>query len=227
MANPLKSFGCSFIYGTDLSDCGGGYDHASKLTYPALMASKLGLQYKCHAFGSRGNLFILHCIIYAIKCRTFQDQSPWIINWTYIDRFDYYLPDSDAYMPWCTILPNGQGTPTEKNYFENLHTEFIDKFRSLTYIYSAIQALKSEKIPFIMTYMDHLLFDTKFHTSGCIEFLQRQIEPHMTTFEGMDFLSWSKHKGFALGKTGHPVEDAHAAAADLMQPVIASILHRA
>jgi hypothetical protein len=42
----------------------------------------------------------------------------------------------------------------------------------------------------------------------------------------MDFLTWSKQKGHAITSIGHPLEEAHAAAADLMQPVIESILHR-
>lgn len=223
MIKPIKSFGCSFIFGSDLDDCiTANNQKSSQLTYPALIAKYLNLDYSCRAKGGVGNFNIHLQIMNALSFREHKEQSPWIINWTYIDRFDFESLTGEVH----TVRPGSKDRYSEF-YYKNMHTEHTDKLRSLTYIHSAIQALQHEKIPFIMTYMDDLLFDTQFNISGGIEFLQKQIQPYMTTFEGLDFLTWSKHKGFAMGDTGHPLKDAHAAAADFLLPAIESILHKA
>lgn len=222
MDKPLKSFGCSFIYGTDLNDCHG---EASHLTFPALIASRLNLEYSCRAAGSRGNLFILESILRSIKKRKHREQSPWIINWTYIDRFDYQT-DAGSGMNWQTVLPMDDDLMARR-YYPNFHNELSDKFKSLTYMYTAVQALLQQNIPFVMTYMDQLLFDTQFTVPPAVSWLQEQVQDHMTTFDGTDFLTWSRDQGYAISANGHPLESAHAAAADYLTPVIESILHRA
>ena len=61
----LKSFGCSFIYGTDLADDGRGFIAAtpSRLTWPALLAQNLDYSYECYARPGCGNLRILEKIL--------------------------------------------------------------------------------------------------------------------------------------------------------------------
>ena len=79
-----------------------------------------------------------------------------------------------------------------------------------------IDALKAKKIPFVMTYMDDLLFDTRWNTSDSIKYLQDYIRPYMTDFEGKTFLEWSRQNGYAESTNWHPLEQAHKAAADYM-----------
>jgi hypothetical protein len=58
----LQSFGCSFIYGTDLDDCpdqNGIAICASRKTWPALISARFGMNYRCRAHGGSGNLSIL------------------------------------------------------------------------------------------------------------------------------------------------------------------------
>jgi len=40
----------------------------------------------------------------------------------------------------------------------------------------------------------------------------------------MTFLEWSRHNGFVLGPDGHPLEDAHSAAAQYIQRTV-PLLH--
>ena len=56
----LKSFGCSFIWGSDLPDDGRNLPRAtaSRLTWPALLAQDLEYEYECHARPGAGNLQI-------------------------------------------------------------------------------------------------------------------------------------------------------------------------
>jgi hypothetical protein len=79
-----------------------------------------------------------------------------------------------------------------------------------------IDTLKQKGCPFIMTYMDDLMFDRRWHTTPAITDLQDYIRPHMTTFGGMNFQQWSKKNGHPITAIGHPLESAHAAAGQLI-----------
>jgi hypothetical protein len=107
-------------------------------------------------------------------------------------------------------------TDLAKTYYRDLHSEYRDKFTSLCHIKLAIDTLNQRGIPFVMTYMDELLFDQRWHVSESVLDLQSHIKPHMTTFEGLTFLDWSKSQGFEISPAWHPLEPAHAAAADYL-----------
>ena len=65
-----------------------------------------------------------------------------------------------------------------------------------------------------MTYMDELMFETEWHSSPALVELQDYISPYMTTFEGLNFLDWSKNHGYPVTENWHPLEAAHRAAAE-------------
>jgi hypothetical protein len=213
----LKSFGCSFVFGSDLSDlpdsslainpCG----KFSRLTWPALLADKLNLNYDCHARPGSGNLQIADRVLN--QCAD-NDCTLYIIDWTWTDRFDY-VQSKDFWQPWGTLRPTSEGSVAQ-SYYQNLHSEYQNKLTSLIYIKTVIDMLLQKKISFIMTYEDTLLFDKNWHTSPAVEHLQSYILPHMTTFESMTFLNWSRHHGFQESDKWHPLEQAHEAAAEYM-----------
>ncbi len=99
-------------------------------------------------------------------------------------------------------------------YYKGLHSEFRDKLTSLMNIKLVIDTLQQKRIPFLMTFMDDLLFDQQYHVTHAVIDLQKHIKPHMTQFEQQTFLQWSKVKGFEISPTLHPLESAHRAAAD-------------
>jgi hypothetical protein len=200
----IKSFGCSLFYGSDLSDC---TRKPSNLTWPALIAQHRGLEYKCYAQPGRGNLFILNSIL---------EQTPmddlFLINWTWIDRCDYINVVDES---WNSLRP-AEDTDLEKFYFRHLHSQYKDMLTNLGYIKLAIDYLLDNKIKFIMTYMDYLLFDPvtpSWHNPGPVTYLQNSIKPHLVNFNGDNFLDWSKNNGHQISKNWHPLETAHAAAA--------------
>lgn len=206
----LKSFGCSFIYGTDLHDTdSGNSDQFSHFTWPALCAEYLNYDYHCYAYPGSGNLQILDTLLNVLP-----DAMPavYIIGWTWIDRFDYIDSASDR-QNWKTILPGDCSTVNE-NYYKNLHNQYSDKLTTLICIKTAIDVLQQYQVPFIMTYIDELLFETHWHISPGITALQNYIRPHMTRFNGKDFLTWSRENGHTISKTMHPMESAHKSAAD-------------
>jgi hypothetical protein len=215
----LKSFGCSFIFGSDLSDAvaatGKGITPSQK-TWPALLSKKLGVSYSCHARPGAGNLQILERVLDQIP--TSSDSDLFVIGWTWIDRLDYWVSDTKPWMKdnrWETIRPTDE-TDLATTYYRGMHSEYRDKFTGLCYIKLAIDALNQRDIPFVMTYQDELLFDQRWHTSESVLALQASINPHMTTFEGQTFLEWSQAHGFEISTAWHPLEAAHAAAADYL-----------
>lgn len=209
----LKSFGCSFIFGTDLADAKFDWPDQtySKSTWPALLAQKLGHDYSCYAHGGSGNLCILNRLLNSLS-----NDKPcfFVINWTYIDRFDY-RDISDNGNDWSQIRP-GDDSDFSRMYFKFLHSEYQDKITSLIAINTAIDVLVSQGRKFLMTSMDDLLLDQEYHIEPGIKLLQNKIRPYITTFEGKNFLDWSRSRGFAISKDNHPLEDAHRAAADYL-----------
>jgi hypothetical protein len=213
----LKSFGCSFIHGTELADqkVVGGRAIPSQQTWPAHLARHLGRLYNCFAHGGSGNLQILSRVLDQIVKSNSLDL--FVIGWTWIERFDRHVDNYGDYSvdPWYTIQAVDQ-SPTAQVYYRDLHSEFRDKFVSLTSIKLAIDTLQQRGIPFIMTSLDELLFDQRWHTTPAVIKLQTQIEPHMTQFAGMSFLDWSRANGYPETNMWHPLEEAHSAATEYL-----------
>ena len=216
----LKSFGCSFIFGSELSDNQSAVDRGEKraqvsqLTWPAHLARYLEHTYKCYARPGSGNLQILERMLNQAASSNSSDL--FVIGWTWIDRFDYYdlnYNPKEKITPWSTIMPIDE-TDLSKTYYKELHSEYQDKFTCLTYIKLAIDTLNQKNIPFIMTYMDELLFEQKWHTTPAVTELQQYVKPYMTKFNDKTFLNWSRANNYPETAEWHPLEEAHQAAAD-------------
>jgi len=227
----LKSFGCSFIFGSELSDAAQeDVSEPSMLTWPALIAGNLNLEYECWARAGQGN-FKIYCDILANSYAN--DDSVYVINWTWIDRFDYI----DQFEHWDTLRP-AQENQLQKFYYKNLHSQFRDMISNATYIISAAEHLKSLNCRFIMTYMDQNLFanvaDLDWDTSEYPEILQQkqfllqQLQQKLgnilVNFDDLNFLDWSRLHNYKISSQWHPLEDAHAAAADYWLPAIKQLL---
>jgi len=210
----LKSFGCSFIFGTDLADDGRDQPKAtpSNYTWPALLSKQRGWDYSCYARPGCGNLLILERLLDQLA----QDLEPsfYIIGWTWIDRFDYYV-DSDPrrWTRWKTIMPIDTNS-LATTYYRDLHSQYRDKLTTLIHIKTAIDMLQQHGHKFLMTHMDDLIFETQWHCPPGLASLQNAISPHIQKFEDKTFLEWAKEKGFDISPTMHPLEAAHAAAAE-------------
>jgi hypothetical protein len=219
----LKSFGCSFIFGTDLADDGKGTNRptASKYSWPALLADRLDYEYECFARPGSGNLQIAERVLsHAVD----SDSSFFVIGWTWIDRFDYTNsvinndPQSSKWRNWRTLMPIDTDD-LATTYYKGLHTEYRDKLTSLMSIKLVIDTLNQKNIPFLMTYMDYLLFDSRWNYTPAVIDLQNYVKPYMTDFEGQNFLDWSRSNKFEISSTLHPLEPAHNKAAELILKV--------
>jgi hypothetical protein len=221
----LKSFGCSFIFGTDLHD---SRTHLikhnmpvpSQFSWPALLANNLNISYECYASPGAGNFKILEKIL---TQSADTNKAVFVIGWTFIDRYDYIVkhyikdhcdPINNEF--WATIRPS-DSDQLSTTYYQQLHSQLCDKLKTLTYIKCVIDTLNQKNISFIMTYVDNLIFETEWHTTDAIIDLQNYIRPYMTTFENQTFLDWSKQKEFPISETLHPLESAHQAAFELIK----------
>jgi len=207
----LKSFGCSFIWGSDLPD--ENDLEPSRLSWPALLAQYLRREYQCYARPGAGNLQILEQVLnQAAESNT---EDLFVIGWTWIDRFDYYSPEPTDANPWSTIMPVDTDS-LATTYYRDLHSEYRDKLTSLIYVRQAVDVLRQKGIKFVMTYMDQLMFDQRWHTGPAVQDLQQHVQPCMTTFNGQTFLEWSRSQGFPESATWHPLTQAHESAAQLV-----------
>ena len=155
-----------------------------------------------------------------------------LINWTWIDRFSYIdcsQQDPNPFrhplnpLGWRSIMPvdtNDRGN----FYYRELHSQLRDKMESLAAIKIAIDALTQCGSKFIMTWTDDLLWETRYHTSKGVDWLQHRIRPHMRDFEGTGFVQWSQKHRFEISNTMHPLVDAHEAAAKLWLPLAKQLI---
>ena len=208
----LKSFGCSFIYGSDLED--------QKSTWPCLVSGKLGLDYECYARPGSGNLQILESVL---RHSRHDKDSFFLINWTWIDRFDFISVADES---WQTLRPSLDHENADY-YYRHFHSQYRDMLTNLSWIKTASDTLRQQGIKSIMTYMDYLLFESvnpNWHEPSAVEYLQNETRPCLVDFSGKNFLDWSRDQKFAVSDRWHPLEDAHKAAADFMLPTIEKLL---
>jgi hypothetical protein len=208
----LLSFGCSFMAGTELT--------SDNNTWPAVVADQLGLDHVCYAQAGIGNLQIMDRVLDKIN------QAPddlYVINWTWIDRFDFIDIQDER---WHTLRP-ALDHDLAADYFRSLHSQYRDMLTNLSYIHSTIQCLTSQKTRFFMTYMDDLLFEPvqkNWHASRAVEILQTAIRPYLENFQEQNLLDWSRDRGYPVSDQWHPLDQAHAAAAELMLPKLQQFL---
>jgi hypothetical protein len=214
----IKSFGCSFIYGSDLilthkeNNYNSFFSPLSYDTWPSMMADHYQVKFENYAWPGVGNCRILEQILTQAEL---SDPAVFIISWTWLDRFDFLQPVTEQ---WNTLRPDGD-TNLHKMYYKQLYNQYHTMLTNASYIATAINVLNIKQIPFCMTVMDTTLFDPidpDWQDPYAIRSLQTLIKPYITWFDGLDFLSWSRHNKFAISDSWHPLEQAHRAAADYM-----------
>ena len=191
----------------------GADPYPSRYSWPALLADHLGMPYQCLARPGCGNLQIAEQILTHAAMPGAGDQlmepAFFVINWTYIDRFDYINSKNDR---WDTIRPGGIWDGQEEladHYYRNLHSQYRDKLTTLMHIKLCIDAMQQAGHEFVMTYMDDLILETQWHTSPAVLRLQEYIRPHMRQFDGCNMLEYSRVRGHNVGHQVHPLESSH------------------
>ena len=194
----LISFGDSFTFGNDLKDCNG--EIPSQLTWPSLLAKHLNLTYECLAEPGCSNSSIFRKVLSA----KIQPSDLVVINWTWIDRWDFYNHDH-----WETLRPSGTETSDfYKIYYKYFQSELWDKIETLKNIHSIFSLLNN----FISTTIDPLTVDKQWHCPIYVDRLIDVIQPNLKWFDGKGFYHWSKENKYPISDLWHPLEEAHQAA---------------
>lgn len=238
---PYKSvfaIGDSFTRGDELADCPEQAIHPyrasfSRQTWPALIAKSLNIDYSAEAVGGRGNQWIsfitgANSIDTSDFNGTVKQDTFLIVNWSWFERFDYI--DSHRDDTWWTTHPH-HDNKADHYFYKNIDNDIWSLHRNLQQMHSTIQLLKQNNIKFVMTCLDpgytNTLGDIRPDSYGkdkihgteaswitAIDQLHKKVVPHILEFDGQTFLEWSHSNNFKCGPGGHPLEDAHAAAAD-------------
>lgn len=204
----IFAFGDSFTRGDELTDC---LETHSNHTWPALCARELGMLYYCMAVGSIGNQSIAARVISEYSSSRFKNRNFYVINWSWIERFDYLDQESNH---WKTIYPRHEGKLSHF-FYKHIDNHTWNLIRNLQIIHSTIKFLESQNCDFFMTCLDDSLFGKEYSLehAATISTLQSLIRPYINTIEGKNFYTWSLEKGFPIGSQGHPLEEAHQSAA--------------
>ena len=222
------AIGDSFTRGDELADCPQDHSEWSSHTWPALVASDLNCEYDCAAIGGKGNQWISWQT--AIYIHEYRSVNPlFIVNWSWFERFDYVDIDDNL---WSTTHPRHEDK-LDHYFYRNLDSELWNVHRNLQQIHSTVALLRQHNIDFIMTCLDPL-YNLNFASdrdSQClwIKGLRKAtsslaVSREITHFDNSSFLDWSRHSGFECGPCGHPLEDAHSAAAEYIQRTV-PLLH--
>lgn len=218
----IVSFGDSFVFGSELADNSDG----SK-SWVGQIARNLGTAYRTFAVPGCGNDYIARQI-YSYFSSAPVENTLAVINWTWASRWDFYIVKHET---WITLGPTCVPEKLQ-NFVDQTQSQRIvdfykdyanssitwNKFRNLQTMYAVQSYLKSRNITAVETYMDDMLFETKYHNPDYIEEMQNLVKPRLKSFQGLNFLDWSRKNNYAVTDTGlHPLEDAHAAAAKLWQ----------
>lgn len=205
----LKSFGCSFIWGSELPDIQLPKNF-SNLTWPARLSHELNMLYECHAWPGRGNFFIANQVLDQLATH---EPALYVINWTWIDRFDFVNQDYGIDR-WETLTPGKRMHQQSDFYYRNLHSELRDKLHGLQLIKLVALELLAAKQPFIMTYMDNLIFDQRWNTSPSMIKQQEFLKSHMLhwTIDQQELINWSLwavQHGHSVTSNNHLLESGH------------------
>ena len=221
MPMKIKCFGCSFAFGSELefvdkdinqSLVPGGHTEPCHASWPLLVAEHYQVPFENFAFPGVGNLRIMEQVLSQAEL---DDPAVFLINWTWLDRFDFITSTEEI---WETLRP-GEDSTLHKTYYKNFYKQYHTMLTNASYINTAINVLNAKNIQFCMTLIDSTLLDPidpNWQDPYALRVLQKFIRPHITWFDGMDFLSWSRHNNYPVSKLWHPLEQAHQAAADYM-----------
>ena len=225
----IVSFGDSFVFGSELAN----NDDGSK-AWAGLIAQKLGCEYVTHAVPGCGNDHIARQIYSWFSTNLAQDTLA-VINWTWMCRWDFYIVEHET---WITLGPTcvpdklkGLVERTDAEdmidfYKRRANSSLLwNKFRNLQSIYATQQYLKHKGINAIQTYMDYELFNTQWHAPDYVQELQQLILPELQLFDHKNFVDWSHSHGYPVTIVGnHPLEQAHAAAANYWKEIYKAAL---
>lgn len=220
----LVAGGDSFIWGSELSDSPhGGKDGYSRKTFTSLLAKDI--EYVCAAYPGNANNAISRMAINA--CQQHKDVFLFV-QWTYPQRYEFRFDDR-----WVSI--NSWHTKEKqfsKSYFKyvgnNEYFELYSLFKEIVYLQNYCQI---NHIPYMFTTSDNSFYNHPNYErrkNSELDSLYQLInwnnwfffnpgKKENETKQPRGFYQWAMENKYNIGVEGHPLEDAHCDAAELMR----------
>jgi hypothetical protein len=221
----LIAAGDSFIWGSELKDSPhGGPGGYSRSTFTALLAKNYN--YVCAAYPGNANNAISRMAIAA--CEKNSSNKFLIVNWTYPQRAEFRSNNKWVSInSWHTEL-----TEFSESYFKHVgDSEYYEIYSILKEILFLQQYCELRKIPYLfMTSDNHFYHHENYVRShdADIDNLYNNINwqnwfwfpPGIQTNETLaprGFYQWAIENKYNMGSAGHPLEQAHKDAAELIK----------
>ena len=223
----LVAAGDSFIWGSELADSPhGGTDGYSLSTYPALLAKGYSMDYHCAAYPGNANNAISRMSIAA--CASITDNKFLLVSWTYPQRSEFRFSDG-----WASVNSwHTNHKEFSEVYFKHAgNTEYYEIYSVLKEIVFLQHYCERNNIPYMFMTADNHFYqhENYIRSKDCdIDNLYNQINwarwfwftPGNLADETpvpRGFYQWAIENKYSIGQEGHPLEDAHKDAAELIK----------
>ena len=239
----LVAGGDSFVWGLELADCAhSGPNGYSQKTFPALLSQ--GMDYHCVAYPGNANSAISRAVMTA--CETLKEVTV-LVNWTFPQRYDFRFnyDTLKATSPWYSIhshYPTDEPFDKISNpdlvkdfakmFYKHVgNNEYYELYLTLKEILFLQFYLKSKNIPYLFTTADNSYYDHENYRRSKdteLESLYNQIawndwyffeegKAANETLVPRGFYQWALENKYTVGPGGHPLEQAHSDAAELIK----------
>lgn len=221
----LVAGGDSFIWGSELQDSpNGGPNGYSLSTFTALLAKDN--RYVCAAYPGNANNAITRMSINA--CQQHNNDVFLLVQWTYPQRYEFRFNDE-----WVSI--NSWHTKEKQfseSYFKHVgNNEYFELYSIFKEIFYLQNYCKVNSIPYLFTTSDNHFYNHPNYfrrKNQELETLYNQIEwdnwfffepgkKENETKQPRGFYQWAMENKYSVGPEGHPLEDAHRDAYQLIK----------
>lgn len=204
----LLSAGDSFVFGSELDDEYRG--QFSYNTFPALLAKHLKLDYACLALPGISNSTISRNVISFLQNKKVDLV---VVCWTFPNRQEFFIKDKFVTLNgWNHNVNNDlekEVVDFSKKYFALACSEYYEKYIFLKEVLLLQNFLKVKDQKYIFTANSKIDFKN-------LEYADSIDWSQWVWFEGEGFYDWCKRKKFPTGPEGHPLEQAHKEAFELI-----------
>lgn len=219
--------GDSFTWGSELVDSPhGGPDGYSRRTYSALLAERAGMEYVCAAYPGNANNAISRMAIDTLA-RTSGDKFL-IAQWTYPQRREFRFEDG-----WASINSwHTNHRDFSEQYFKHVgNNEYYEIYSVLKEILYLQQYCQQNHIPYMFLTADNQFYQhDNYHRrsdQGLDNLIGQIVWDNWFWFSpGVEanetpaprgFYQWAVENKYRVGPDGHPLEQAHYDAFEMMQ----------
>lgn len=205
----LLAGGCSFTLGNELSDHHSEMD-VSQLTWSALLAKEMGMDYICTAIPGASNQTIARLMTNALSKQQVDFAA---VMWTFTSRYEYHDRNANNYKQVSVELAKRDSSVGV--YYDICGDDEVQELHtSLTSFLLLQELLVNRNVPYVFTTADLNPLDRYAvqHPNDSIASLISLIDWsrwHWIGEEREGFFEWAKSR-YPCGPLGHPLDPAHA-----------------